>query len=87
MRVALHSLALGLRFVRNALRCGEDSRNLAEFLDSLLRQQEQGSRLSSLRKQIESNSRPRLALHDLFAAFSGFADDLHRVKPTSRTSA
>ena len=61
-------------FVRNAAPCGDGGHNPAEFLDSSIRPAKCPGRVSSYRKRIESNSRPRPAFHvpvSEFPCFSG----------------
>ena len=54
-------LPLCPHFVRNAVRCGDGTRNPAEFLDSSICPAKHARHLSSYRKRIESISGPRQA--------------------------
>ncbi len=63
-----------LGFVRNARRCGEDTRNPAEFLASSPHPQDQKSHLSSCRNRIDSTPRPLLAFHVLVIEIRCFPD-------------
>ena len=68
-------------FVRIAARCGDGTRNPAEFLDSSISPAKRPGRLSSCRNRINSIPRPRLTLHVLvieFRCLPGTRLSLHR---------
>ena len=70
------------RFVRIASRCSEGAPNPAEFLDFLPHPHGQERLLSSCRNRINSNPRPRQALHVLVSevrCFPGTLLALHRL--------